>query len=112
MREKNIADVFGLEAMFLKRPNEGVFAVRFKKIEKFIAFFGAHSGVYEDISAIVLYQKAAHGPGAEVVLIGRIEFLPQAFGDNAEHGATVQFEKAGLQCADFHKISILALLRL
>lgn len=110
--EENIGDVFGLEAMFLEGADEGVFSVRLKKVEKFIAFFIAHSSVYEDISVFVLHQQATHGPGAEVVVVGRIEFLPDSFGHNAKHGAAVQFEKAGVQCGDFHKISVLALQRL
>jgi hypothetical protein len=46
---------------------------------------------YEPVT--IFYEKAAHGPGAKVVLISGIQFVPDDFWHHTIHGAAVQFEK-------------------
>jgi hypothetical protein len=37
------------------------------------------------------------------LLIGGIEFIPERLGNNAEHGATIEFKKAGIEGLERHK---------
>jgi hypothetical protein len=69
---------------------------------KFRVLFVANSGVDKNQAATIFYQQAAHGPGAQVVFVGGIQFIPDRFWNNAKHGASVEFEKAGIQNVNFH----------
>ncbi len=70
--------------------------------KKFIVLLIAHAGVNQDEPISVLYQQAAHGPGAKVALIGRVKRLPERFGHHAKHGATIELEMPGIDYSKFH----------
>jgi hypothetical protein len=40
----------------------------------------------------IFYQKQPHSPGTQVIIVSRVEFIPDRFGHNAKHRAAVEFE--------------------
>jgi hypothetical protein len=65
--------------------------------------FGANPGIHQDLAISGIDQQAAHGPGAKVVFIRRIEFLPHALGHYAKHGTAIEFEIARIDGNEFHR---------
>jgi hypothetical protein len=75
--------------------------------EEFFILFVAHAIVDQYQAVAFLNQQAAQGPAAHIILVGGIEFIPDAFGDYAEHGATVKLEVAGVDGIKVHVARVL-----
>ncbi len=96
VREQDVRDVFGCKARFADGFQQCGVAVRLVVAEKFLTLLVAHARVDQDQAIAVLDQQAAHSPGAEVVGVGGVVFLPKHFRDDAEHGPAIEFEKSGV----------------
>ena len=64
--------------------------------EEFLILFIADSIIYQDQSVLVFNQQATHGPVAKVMVVSRIEFVPDGFRNHTKHGAAIQFKIAGI----------------
>ena len=63
-----------------------------KKLKEPVSLFGTHTGINYNVAFARSYKQAAHSPGAEVVVVRRIELLPQSLRHNTKHRTTVQFK--------------------
>lgn len=102
MREEYISDIVAVKAKFLERAVQGIVAMEIIMGKEFFALFVSDSGVNQSEFVAVFYQQASHGPGAHVVIVCRIGFLPNGLWYNTKHGAAVQFEHAGFYRMKFH----------
>jgi hypothetical protein len=73
---------------------------------KFFVLFISNPVIDQNQAIAVFDQQTTHRPGAEVVFIGRNEFLPNGFGYYAKHGATIKFKKAGIYGMEFHFVAL------
>jgi hypothetical protein len=64
--------------------------------QKLCILFVADTIIDENQFAAIFDQQASHGPGAKIVVIGRIGFRPERFGHNTEHGTAIQLEKTSV----------------
>lgn len=72
--------------------------------EKFRILFVANAGINKYASGAGIYQQATHSPVAQVIVIGRVEFLPHYFGHYAKHGAAIKFKITGIDAMQFHEL--------
>ena len=72
--------------------------------EKLGVLFIANAGIYQNAPVAGIYQQATHGPVAQVIVIGRIEFLPHYFGHYAKHGAAIKLKITGVDAMQFHEL--------
>src|SRR5262249_1878056 len=70
--------------------------------KEFRILFVADAIVHEDQLIPFLYQQATHGPGAEIVLVGWMNLIPQGLGHYAEHGAAIQLKKTCFNKIELH----------
>jgi hypothetical protein len=88
-----------------QRLFQGVVAVQVEVPAELLVLLVADAVVDEQQAGPVFNQQAAHGPGAHVVGVGRVQLLPQALGHHAEHGATIKLKQTGVEGMDFHEIN-------
>jgi len=92
MCQQHIRNIFPAETMFCKRLVQGVIPMQMIMPQEFCILFVANAIVHKDELTAFFYQKATHGPGAEIVLVGGMHLIPHAPGDDTMHGASIQFE--------------------
>jgi hypothetical protein len=85
-----------MEAQCAQRFVERIVSMQKVMGKEFGVLFVADAVIYKHEPVAVFHEHAAHGPGAHIVIVCRVEFVPDTFGHNAEHGAAVEFEKAGI----------------
>jgi hypothetical protein len=76
MGQQYIGDVIPVKSMFCQGLVQGIVTMQIIMTEKFRILFVADAIVYEDKALAFLDQQAAHSPGTEIVLIGRMDFAP------------------------------------
>lgn len=104
--EKHIGNLRTVIAGHLQSFIEVAITMQIVVGEEFFILLIAHAGVDKNEAIPAFYQQAAHGPGAKVALIGRVERLPERFRHHAEHGAAVELEMPGVDHAEFHFVYI------
>lgn len=62
----------------------------------------ADARIDQDEAVVEFDQETAQGPGAKIPFIGRLPAMPDGFRDDAEHGASVEFEETGFDGVEFH----------
>jgi hypothetical protein len=95
MGEQNIGNIGWVKTVLLQRIFKGILAVGLVKTEEFLGLFAAQSGINQHQPVSVFNEQTTHGPGAQIVFIGRIVAVPKRFRYNTEHGSTVQLEGSG-----------------
>jgi len=70
--------------------------------EKSAGLFIAYTGIDQDQPIPVLDKQASHCPGAKVILIRRVQPVPDRFRNHAEHGAAVKFEHTSMYDVEIH----------
>src|SRR5580658_9171197 len=63
--------------------------------------FGAVAGFNEDVFVLSADEKRVGAHADAIFFVGRRFFLPKDFGNDAEHGAAVEREGAGVEIEDF-----------
>ncbi len=94
--EEDVGDIIAVVPQGGERFVKRIVAVEMVMTEEFRILLVADAIVDEDEPVAVFHQHAAHRPGAHVIVVGRVEFVPDAFGHYAEHGAAVELEEAGI----------------
>ena len=61
----------------------------------------AYSGINEYFTFSIFYQQTTHGPVAQILLVGRINAIPDYFGQYPKHGSTIQFKVTGVDYMQF-----------
>jgi hypothetical protein len=74
--------------------------------EEFFILLITHAAVNQDFSFPFFDQQATERPGAHIVLIGRVQFVPDRLGYYTEHGTAVQFKITGVYGVEFHDCNI------
>ena len=70
--------------------------------EKFFVLLVPYSIVKKDPALTVNNQQAAHADTDHIVFIGRVLFLPEAFGHDSEHRSPVEFHVSAGNCVNLH----------
>src|SRR4051812_12297444 len=102
VREEDIGNVFGIEAVSGKTLFKRIIAVHVIIAEELFVLLCAHAIINKNAIVAVLNKEATHRPRAHVVIVSRIGFIPQAFGYYAEHGASVEHKVACVYGVEFH----------
>src|SRR5690606_14303902 len=76
--------------------------------EKLLVLLVTYTGIDKNEPVALLYQKAAHSPGAHVVFIRRIKLAPHTLGHYTMHGATIELEQSCIYCVQIHSILFLS----
>ena len=106
MGEEHIGDVIAGEAELLQGTFQRVGSVQVVVPEELRILLVADAIVDQGEAIAVLHQQAAHGPGAQVVGIGRVFGAPQRFGDHPEHGTAIQLEEPRVDRVQLHGTNI------
>src|SRR3954467_9433537 len=78
--------------------------------EEFVVLFITDTVIYQDQAFAVFYEQTTHGPGTHIILVCRIQFMPDAPGYYAIHSATIQFKEACFYCIKFHNARLFCFL--
>ena len=103
--QEDVCDVRSVVAGGSQAAVQGVVPVQVVVGKELFVLFLADSGVHQGESVSVFHQQQPHGPRAQVVFVCGVGALPQGFWDHAKHGAAVQFEKAGGNGGNFHRLA-------
>jgi hypothetical protein len=57
--------------------------------EEFIILFITQPAVYQDKLIAGFNKQTAHSPGAKIIVISRIDFIPDFFWNYTKHGTAV-----------------------
>jgi len=60
--------------------------------EEFFILLVADAVIDKDQSLSIFNQQTAKGPVAHIVLVGRVDLVPDGFGYHAKHGAAVELK--------------------
>jgi hypothetical protein len=85
-----------------QRGVKRIVAMHVIKREKLLILLVPHARINKHQSIFVLNKQTAHGPGAHIVLIGRIFWLPERFRNNAKHGSSIEFKVTGIDWKQLH----------
>jgi len=72
---------------------------------------GANTGVNKSQSLAILDQKTTHRHIDQVAAVGRVCLLPNAFRNDTEHGAAVEFKMTGFYRVKFHALKVQPLMQ-
>ncbi len=107
MGKKNIGDVIAVKAMLCEGFVQRIISMQKIVSEEFRVLFIPQSGIHQNQPIIIFDQEASQGPGTEIIFIGRIQLVPDGFGNYAEHGAAIQLEISRVNAVQFHPAKIL-----
>jgi hypothetical protein len=102
MGKEYICDIITMEAVLLQGFVERVISMKVIMPEEFRVLFIANAIVYQDQPFSIFDQEAAHCPAAEIELVSGIELVPDGFGNNAEHSASIELEISSVDRVEFH----------
>jgi len=74
--------------------------------EKFGVLFVAYAIIDQNQAVTVFHEQTTHGPGTQIILVCRICFLPDDFGYNTKHGATIQLKKSRFDNMELHSHAV------
>lgn len=89
MRQENVCDIVAVKAMGGEGFVEGVIAMKIVVAEEAGILLIADTVVHQYELVALFDQQATHGPGAEIILICRMDLTPKRLWNDAEHGAAV-----------------------
>jgi hypothetical protein len=76
MRQQHIGNVIPAKAMHSQGLIQGIIPMQVIMTEKFGILLVADAIVHQDQPPAILDQQATHSPGAEIVVIGRMDLAP------------------------------------
>src|SRR6185312_1355215 len=104
--EEHIGNILFPESLFFQRIVDIFISVQIIITEKFSILLVANSIVHQDQLFAILNQQTAHSPGTKIIGIGRVGFIPDEFGNDTKHGASVELEVAGVDGVEFHAVKL------
>src|SRR5580658_7651391 len=87
MRQEDVRDIVAVKAMGGQGFVEGVIAMKIIVAEEAGILLVPDTVVHQDELVALLDEQASQGPGAEVILIRRMDLAPKGLWNDAEHGA-------------------------
>jgi hypothetical protein len=106
MGQKNISDFIGMKTGRLNALVQFTLSMKVVVTKKQIALLLTDSRVNQNETVTLFNEHAAHGPGAQIAIVGWIGFAPNDFGDNTKHGATIELEKTGIYWVNLHRFRL------
>ena len=100
--QHHVGDVIKAVTVLAQGFLQGVIAIEEIMGKELFVLLVAEAVIDEDLTIAGIDEQASHGPVAHVVLIGRVQFVPNGFWNNAEHGATIEFEITTVDREKFH----------
>ena len=101
--QQDIGHVGGGDTEFGQGSEQGLVAVRVEVAAEALVLLVAHARIDEDGAVVRADEQAAGGPPAQIVGVGRVDARPHGLRDDAEHGAAVELEEAGVDEVDPHR---------
>jgi hypothetical protein len=89
MGQQHIRNVIPVKAVGGQRFVEAIVPMKMIVAEEAGILLIADAIVHQDKLVALLDQQATQGPGAEIVLVCRMDLTPKRLWNNAEHGAAV-----------------------
>src|SRR5881409_1349576 len=85
------------QGVFEPGPAVRAFVLDTVDVDELVVLLVADAGVDEDQAVVVLDEQAAQRQRDAIAIVGRSAAGPERFGDDAEHGATVEVLEASLE---------------
>jgi hypothetical protein len=95
VRQDQIGDVFGFVSGGIQATHERIRPVQFVMPKELFTLLAPNACIdqYDFIGRF--NEQAAHGPIAEIVLVGGVQLVPNAFGYGSEHGPAIKLKITG-----------------